>query len=59
MIELFTINMKKLFKPWLLRDKGLKEPCVATYEHEGPYLREVSVDEKTGIRPAMYISYPL
>lgn len=51
--------MKKLFKPWLLRDKGLKEPCVATYEHEGPYLREVSVDEKTGIRPAMYISYPL
>lgn len=51
----YKSNMKESFKPWLLRDKGLKDSCVATYEHEGPYLKGVFVDEKTGIRPAMYI----
>lgn len=47
--------MKESFKPWLLRDKGKTEGCIATYEHEGPYLWGVSVNDKIGIRPAMYI----
>lgn len=54
-VNKYKKNMKESFRPWLLRDKGIKESCVATYEHDGPYLRGVFVDEKTGIRPAMYI----
>ena len=47
--------MKDSYKPWLLRDKGKENGCIATYEHDGPYLWGVGANDKRGIRPALYI----
>ena len=49
-------QMKDSYRPWLLRDKGNENGYIATYEHDGPYLRGVSANYIIDIRPAMYIS---